>query len=208
MKAAKWSVGAIALSSTFLIVAVSGNGAAASGFSAAATSIAAIGAFLSALGAALLYNRYIARHGPVIVIDADGIRDHRVAAQPIPWMFVSDLRPLDSWGFRVAVQFDAMAIPANDNTHRSSPWWRRSERDSLIIDTFFLRSRTGNRLLDLLLPMTEMAPIDFTEQSSGPQAIAEDARKSRRWCCVAALYVAFALILPTMASASLMLKLT
>ena len=103
--------------------------------------------------------------GPVVSIDAFGILDRRIFPFALPWHVVKDVRTLDADGYRIAVEIDPTASfrPA-DFVPRRSRWMLASSPGlTPVVDTFFLRTASGNRLLDILMPVTAFAPLDLNE---------------------------------------------
>ncbi len=73
-----------------------------------------------------------------------------------------------------------------------------------VIDTFFLRSQTGNRLLDFIMPLTAMSPLDMSETPVSADTLAADARLARFRIVGLALFIVAAGVVPAIAAATLL----
>lgn len=103
--------------------------------------------------------------GPVLSIDAFGILDRRLLPFALPWRVVKDVRSLDADGYRIAIEIDPTASfqPADFVARRPRWVFASSPHSITVVDTFFLRTASGHRLLDILMPVTAFAPLDLNE---------------------------------------------
>ena len=149
--------------------------------------------------------RVLLWRGPAVVIDGYGIHDRRAGAVMTPWTRVHDVRILDRHGHHIGIDtLDGLA-------ETGFPACRRPSRLSLliglrhaepvtVIDTFFLRSVTGNRVLDFVMPLTALTPIDLSETPISEKTLSADATFARNRACLLAGFVVTACILPAIAA--------
>ncbi len=142
--------------------------------------------------------------GPVVTIDERGVHDRRIGAHILPWHHIQDIRFLDESGGRIGIDVDATtALPSRHSPLVAALRLRR--RNTMpIIDTFFLRSICGNRMLDFLIPMTAFAHIDLAETPICPEALRRDAQSARRHGHRIAAFAIIAILLPAVASGYLL----
>lgn len=177
----------------------------ASGLEAGAGAIALAGAMVLLATGFFILIRISLWRGPAIVIDGFGIHDRRSGAVMTPWSCVHDIRVLDRHGGQIGI--DLGATPSMPSKRRSPRLWPAQSSDRpgslAVIDTFFLRSPTGNRILDFVLPMTALTPFDFSETPVSAETLADDAGIARRrtyalWC-----YIIAACVVPGVAALSI-----
>lgn len=173
-----------------------------------AASIALAGA--AALVAAGLYIllRTLPWRGPAVVIDGFGIHDRRAGPVATPWTRVHDVRVLDRHGHHIGIDTHGnrttspVPAPASLAGPMSRTGFRHAEPIT-VIDTFFLRTITGNRVLDFIMPLTAMTPIDLSETPVSEASLAADAAFTRSRMFSLLAFVLAAGIVP--ASASILL---
>lgn len=168
----------------------------ASGPEAGAAAIALAGAAALLASGLYLFMRTMLWRGPAIVIDGFGIHDRRTGAVMTPWSCVHDIRVLDVHGNHIAIDLGGMRpAPTERRFPVLSAMLRNNRTGSLdVIDTYFLHSPTGNRVLDFVMPMTALTPLDFSETPVSAETLAEDDGIARRrglarWCFVFAVGV-------------------
>jgi hypothetical protein len=175
----------------------------------AATVALAGAAALVATGLSILMRTLLWR-GPAVVIDGFGIHDRRAGPVATPWTRVHDVRVLDRHGHRIGIDTDGNRAEITGPTGLSSrmPMSRTGMRHAepiAVIDTFFLRSVTGNRVLDFIMPLTAMTPIDLSETPVSAASLAADAAFTRNRMISLLLFVATAGIIPAMAALLLLI---
>ncbi|MGH6618439.1 MAG: hypothetical protein ACREF6_02740 [Alphaproteobacteria bacterium] len=153
---------------------------------------------LIAAGAFVLV-RLLLRRGAVVVIDTNGIHDRRIDDALLPWSRIRDIRVLDRHGNHIGIEtLDDDADAAIGSPH-ATPRYART-MPVTVIDTFFLRSRSGNRILDFIVPITAVAPIDMSETPVSEETLSADARISWRRKAAIATFVAAAAVAPAAAA--------
>jgi hypothetical protein len=162
-------------------------------FAAAIVALAGAAA-LVATGLFLLM-RILLWRGPVVVINGLGIHDRRRGAIMTPWSCVQDVRPLDLYGRHIAIA--SYTGPENLAPPDREPM--------AVIDTFFLKSVTGNRVLDFVMPITAMTPIDMSEMPVSDATLTADAALARRRQLFTAAFVATAGVIPAIAALHIVL---
>jgi hypothetical protein len=177
----------------------------ASGAEAAAATIALTGAAALFAAGLHIFMRTTLWRGPAVVIDGFGIHDRRSGAIMMPWSAVRDIRVLDRHGNHIGIDLENSRTAPTERSFPALPVaWRRDHAGSLtVIDTFLLRSPTGNRVLDFVMPMTALTPLDLSETPVSAETLAEDAGIARRrvltlWCFVIA-----AGVIPAVAAVSI-----
>lgn len=169
-----------------------------------AASIVLTGIFMLTGKAILLCVELLRWSGAVLTIDGQGVTDKRLSPNPISWDEIRDIRLLDDWGYQIALDVDAGLMP--NGIKQSIPALFRP-RDHCpgnpIIQTYFLRSTGQSRLLDFLLPMTTMAPIDFNVVVPTQDVLDADRAVNRaHWEAIGA-FIVFAAVIPGIAAAYL-----
>lgn len=153
---------------------------------------------LIAAGAFVLV-RLLLRRGAVVVIDANGIHDRRTDAALLPWSRIHDIRVLDRHGNHIGIETldDAADATIGCLQAASRP---AHTMPVTVIDTFFLRSRSGNRILDFVVPITALAPIDMSETPVSEETLSADAQISSRRKAAIVAFVAAAAVAPAIAA--------
>ena len=139
--------------------------------------------------------------GAVLTIDSRGITDRRLRPDPISWDEIKDIRLLDDWGYQIALDIDAAPMPVGADQSLPTLFGRRGQpRGNPIIQTYFLRTTGRSRMLDFLLPMTTMAPIDFDLVVPTQDVLDADRAVSRaHWEAIAA-FILVAVVIPGIAA--------
>lgn len=141
---------------------------------AGATALVACGIFV--------LMRILMWRGPAVIIDGFGIHDRRAGPTMTPWSRVQDIRMLDRHGHHIGIDTAAVdAAPADSARAWPFSLLRRRHAEPLtVIGTFFLRTATGNRILDFIMPLTALTPIDLSETPVSEQTLSADAALARR----------------------------
>ena len=176
------------------------------------SSLDVLAAIIALTGAAALiaFGLYILMRmlfwrGPAVVIDGYGIHDRRAGAVMTPWSRVHDVRVLDRHGHHIGIDttggLPEVDVPARRGLTRflSQIGLRHAEPVS-VIDTFFLRSVTGNRVLDFILPLTTLTPIDLSETPVSAKTLAADAAYARNRAFTLICVAMLACIAPAIAA--------
>jgi hypothetical protein len=142
--------------------------------------------------------KLLLRRDALVVIDADGIHDRRTTDAPLPWSRIHDIRVLDRYGHHIGIETREDSAEAGDAALRSPH--SGLPRPITVIDTFFLRSGSGNRFLDFILPITAVAPIEMSETPVSADTLSADARISRNRKAAVSLFILAAAILPSAAA--------
>jgi hypothetical protein len=166
---------------------------------AGATALVACGLFV--------LMRILLWRGPAVVIDGFGIHDRRTGPTMTPWSRVQDIRVLDRHGKHIGI--DTAPVPAAP-AGRAHCWplsaLRRHHAEPLtVIDTFFLRTATGNRVLDFVMPLTALTPIDLSDTPVSEQTLSADAALARQRLLALLGFIVAAGVIP--AAAALLLAL-
>jgi hypothetical protein len=167
-----------------------------------ATGVALTGSvMLLTIGLTLLL-RLLLHQGAALVIDAHGIHDRRTGAPMLPWTLVHDIRVLDRHGRLIGIETRG---PANYAPVQRGHWLASALRlpraqPITVIDTFFLQSRSGNRILDFVVPITAMTPIDLSETPVSEETLSADAQLSRHRMIAVALFIVASAIVPAAAA--------
>ncbi len=169
-----------------------------------AAAVALVGATVLIGMGAYLFLRLLLWRGAAVVIDSRGIQDRRAGGAVMPWSAIHDIRVLDRHGHHIAIETLAESIEERTAPNVPLPRPARAHRTT-VIDTFFLRSITGNPLLDFVMPLTAMAPIDMSETPVSEDTLAADARQARLRSAAIALFILGAGIVPAIAAATLLL---
>jgi hypothetical protein len=169
-----------------------------------ATGIALTGSvMLLTVGLTLLLRLFL-HQGAALVIDAHGIHDRRTGAPMLPWTQIHDIRVLDRHGRLIGIETRSGISDALPRARLH--WLPRALRlpyataTTTVIDTFFLQSRSGNRILDFVVPITAMTPIDLSETPVSEETLSADAQLSRRRMISVALFIVSAAIVPAAAA--------
>jgi hypothetical protein len=124
----------------------------------------------------------------------------------MPWSQIYDIRTLDRHGRHIGIETiepvgmpPATPVSGSNGNPESSPGHRLT-----VIDTYFLRSQTGNRLLDFIMPLTAMSPLDMSETPVGADTLAADARIARFRAVGLALFIFAAGVVPAIAATTLL----
>jgi hypothetical protein len=138
---------------------------------------------LVAVGLHILMRMLLWR-GPAVVIDGHGIHDRRAGSVMTPWTCVHDIRVLDLHGHHIGIDTLGDRAEAHIPTPHSPPRLLsviglRHAEPVTVIDTFFLRSITGNRVLDFIMPLTALTPIDLSETPVSEKTLSADATFAR-----------------------------
>ncbi len=171
-----------------------------------AAAVALVGAaVLIGLGAYILL-RLLLWQGAAIIIDSRGILDRRTGDPVMPWSDIHDIRVLDRHGHHIAIE--TFATPpeqpvANQGWQQACSCPSQAKRLT-VIDTFFLRSVTGNRVLDFVMPLTAMAPIDMSEIPVSEGTLSADVRLARSRNAAVVLFILAAGVIPAIAAATLL----
>jgi hypothetical protein len=139
--------------------------------------------------------------GAVLTIDGHGVTDKRLRSEPISWDEIRDIRLLDDWGYQIALDIDAGLTPNDAGRPVPALFGSRDHRSgNPIIQTYFLRTTGRSRMLDFLLPMTTMAPIDFNLVIPTQDVLDTDRAVNRaHWEAIAA-FILFAVVIPGIAA--------
>lgn len=170
--------------------------------------IALAGAFALVTAGVFLLLRLLAVRGAVVVIDSRGIHDWRSGSALMPWSQIHDIRTLDRHGRHIGIETVEPADPP-PSAHVGSPNGMQDCPTGYrltVIDTYFLRSQTGNRLLDFIMPLTAMSPLDLSETLVSADTLAADARIARFRIVGLALFIVAAGVVPAIAAATLLLS--
>lgn len=175
---------------------VSGNGS----MDLIARLLTTVGAIALISTAFVLCVSHLFRRGPVVTIDERGVQDRRIGGYILPWHLIQDIRFLDDAGGRIGIDVDATTVLPARRPLLPALLHRRTGNPMPIIDTFFLRSICGNRMLDFLIPLTAFADIDLVETPVSPEALRQDAQIARRHDYRIAAFATIAVLLPALAS--------
>lgn len=167
-----------------------------------AAGLALVGASSLIAAGTFVLLRLLLRRGAVVVIDTNGIHDRRTDAALLPWSRIHDIRVLDRHGNHIGVETLDDAGEATAGCSRSAPSHAHA-MPVTVIDTFFLRSNSGNRILDFIVPITAVAPIDMSETPVSEETLSADARLSWRRKAAVVIFVAVAAVAPAVAAALL-----
>lgn len=139
--------------------------------------------------------------GAVLTIDGQGVTDKRLSPNPISWEQIRDIRLLDDWGYQIALDVDAALVPNGADRSIAALFQPRHHRSgNPVIQTYFLRTTGRSRLLDFLLPMTTMAPIDFNVVVPTQDVLDADRAVNRaHWEAIVA-FIVFAAVIPGIAA--------
>ncbi len=160
-----------------------------------AAAVALVGASMLIAAGLFVATRLLLRRDALVVIDADGIHDRRTTDAPLPWSRIHDIRVLDRHGHHIGIETREDGAEADGAaSHSVLP------RPITVIDTFFLRSGSGNRFLDFILPITAAAPIEMSETPVSADTLSADARISRNRKAAVSLFILAAAILPSAAA--------
>lgn len=163
-----------------------------------AASVALAGATtLVAVGLYILM-RILLWRGPAVVIDNHGIHDRRTGAVMTPWSSIHDIRVLDRHGHHIGI--DTLASGNAADPRLPALLRRRHAEPLTVIDTFFLRSKTGNRILDFVMPLTALTPLDMSETPVSEKSLSADATFARNRLLSVSCFVAVAGLLPAAAA--------
>jgi hypothetical protein len=155
--------------------------------------IVALGGAAMLIAAGFLVTlRLLLRRGAVVTIDTHGIHDRRTSDGPLPWSRIHDIRVLDRRGHHIGIE--TLEEPRDDSGKCVQP------RPVTVIDTFFLRAASGDRLLDFMLPITALAPIDMSETPVDADTLSTDARLAHRRMAAVSLFIVAAAVVPGVAS--------
>lgn len=170
--------------------------------------IALAGAFALVTAGVFLFLRLLAVRGAVLVIDSRGIHDRRSGSALMPWSQIHDIRTLDRHGRHIGIEtVEPADLPPAAHIGRPIEMQHCSPGHRLtVIDTYFLRSQTGNRLLDFIMPLTAMSPLDMSETLVSADTLAADARIARFRSVGLALFIVAAGVVPAIAAATLLLS--
>lgn len=162
--------------------------------------LTAVGAIALTSTATVLCISHLFRRGPVVTIDERGVQDRRIGGYILPWHHIQDVRFLDDAGGRIGIDVDATTVLPDRRTPLRALLRIRPSNPMPVIDTFFLRSICGNRMLDFLIPMTAFAHIDLVETPVSPEALRMDARIARQHEHRIFAFATVAILLPALAS--------
>lgn len=170
--------------------------------------IALSGAFALVTAGVFLFLRLLAARGAILVIDSRGIHDRRSGSALMPWSQIHDIRTLDRHGRHIGIETVVPAdLPPAALASRPTEIPNRAPVHRLtVIDTYFLRSQTGNRLLDFIMPLTAMSPLDMSETPVSAETLAADARIARFRVVGLAIFIVAAGVVPAIAAATLLLR--
>lgn len=167
-----------------------------------AAAIALTGAaILVAVGLYILMRMLLWR-GPAVVIDGYGIHDRRTGSIMTPWSRIHDIRVLDRHGHHIGI--DTLAEPPASS--RRPVTWPLSmihfghAEPITIIDTYFLHTVTGNRILDFVMPLTALTPIDMSETPVSERTLTADADFARNRMLSVFYFVVSAGLIPAAAT--------
>ena len=159
---------------------------------------------LVAVGLHILMRMLLWR-GPAVVIDGHGIHDRRAGPVMTPWTRVHDIRVLDLHGHHIGIDTLDDHAKSSFPTRRVLPWLLsvigvRHAEPLTVIDTFFLRSITGNRVLDFVMPLTALTPIDLSETPVSEKTLSADATFTRNRVLSLLGFVVMAGVVPAVAA--------
>jgi len=157
---------------------------------AGATTLVAVGLYI--------LMRILLWRGPAVVIDNHGIHDRRTGSAMTPWSSIHDIRILDRHGLHIGI--DTLASGTAIASRLPALLHRRHAEPITVIDTFFLRSKTGNRILDFVLPLTALTPLDMSETPVSEKSLSADAAFARNRILSVSCFVAVAGLLPAAAA--------
>lgn len=178
--------------------------AASPGFFAVAVGLVGA-AVLSIAGLSMLMHA-ISWRGPAVVIDRHGIHDRRSGAVMTPWSSVHDIRMLDRHGRHIGIDTSAAVPPGERLARRLRCLLGREHAEAVtVIDTYFLRSPTGSRVLDFVMPITALTPADFSETPVSEQTLSADAAFARGRLAVLYGFLLSAAALPALATALILI---
>lgn len=166
-----------------------------------AASMVLTGIFMLTGKAIMLCVELLRWSGAVLTIDGQGVTDKRLSPDPISWNEIRDIRLLDDWGYQIALDVDAGVMPNRISQSIAALFRPRDDRPgNPIIQTYFLRTTGRSRLLDFLLPMTTMAPIDFNVVVPTQDVLDADRAVNRaHWEAIGA-FIVFAVVIPGIAA--------
>lgn len=165
-----------------------------------ARALTTVGAITLMATAIVLCASHLFQRGPVVTIDERGVQDRRIGGYILPWHHIQDIRFLDDTGGRIGIDVDATTVLPARHAPLRALLRIRPNNPMPVIDTFFLQSICGNRMLDFLIPMTAFAHIDFVETPVSPEALRMDARIARQHDHRIAAFATIAVLLPVLAS--------
>jgi len=169
-----------------------------------ARTLSTAGAISLVSTAIVLCFSHLFRRGPVVTIDERGVQDRRIGRFILPWHHIQDVRFLDDTGGRIGIEINATTVLPVKRTPLQILFPARSDHPMPVIDTFFLRSICGNRMLDFLIPVTAFAHVDLVETPVSPEALRQDARIARLHDVRIAAFATVAVLLPALASGYLL----
>lgn len=165
-----------------------------------ARALTTVGAIALISTAIVLCVSHLFQRGPVVTIDERGVQDRRIGGYILPWHHIQDIRFLDDTGGRIGIDVNATTVLPARRAPLQAFLRIRPSNPMPIIDTFFLRSICGNRMLDFLIPITAFTHIDFVETPVSPEALRMDARIARQHDHRIAAFATIAILLPALAS--------
>ncbi len=197
-------LGLSGLAALFVFTVATPAGSAAGPADAIARALTTTGAIALVSTAIVLCFSHLFRRGPVVTIDERGVQDRRIGGFILPWHHIQDVRFLDDTGGRIGIEVNATTVLPVKRSPFQVLLPAKSNHPMPIIDTFFLRSVCGNRMLDFLIPATAFAHVDLVETPVSPEALRQDARIARLHGYRIAAFAAIAILLPTLASGYLL----
>lgn len=192
------------LAAIFVFTIATPAGATAGPMHAIARTLSTAGAIALVSTAIVLCFSHLFRRGPVVTIDERGVQDRRIGGFILPWQHIQDVRFLDDTGGRIGIEVNATTVLPIKRSPLQILLPPRSNHPMPVIDTFFLRSICGDRMLDFLIPMTAFAHVDLVETPVSPEALRQDARIARLHEARIAAFATLAVLLPTLASGYLL----
>lgn len=171
-----------------------------------AVAVGVVGAVVLAVAGLSMLMRAISWRGPAVVIDQHGIHDRRYGAVMTPWSSVHDIRVLDRHGRHIGIDTSAVPPPGERLTSRLRYLLGQEHAEAVtVIDTYFLRSPTGNRVLDFVMPITALTSADLSETPVSEQTLSADAAFARGRVAVLYGFLLSAAALPALATALILI---
>ncbi len=192
------------LAAIFVFTVATPAGAAAGPMDAIARALSTAGAIALVSTAIVLCFSHLFRRGPVVTIDERGVQDRRIGGFIVPWQYIQDVRFLDDTGGRIGIEVNATTVLPIKRSPLHVLLPAKSNHPMPVIDTFFLRSICGDRMLDFLIPVTAFAHVDLVGTPVSPEALRQDARIARLHEVRIGAFATVAILLPTLASGYLL----
>lgn len=192
------------LAAIFVFTVATPTGTAAGPADVIARMLSIAGAISLISTAIVLCFSHLFRRGPIVTIDERGVQDRRIGGFILPWQHIQDVRFLDDNGGRIGIEVNATTVLPIKRSPLQKLLPTNSIHPMPVIDTFFLRSICGDRMLDFLIPVSAFAHVDMVETPVCPEALRQDARIARLHEVRIAAFATVAVLLPTLASGYLL----